>query len=166
MKRSTVVALAALILAAVACGEGAEERSADERQVTVSGVEGLQLSVTPRSETYTPDGTLEVEVTLVNTADSVIRFRPIFSFGRWLDADIRGPDGELLEKTAAIDPPNAWPVSLDPGQSITETVTAPYDLTRPGPYRVAVRFTMPCDIRGCDDPVTVHAPPVTIRVDG
>lgn len=50
MKLSSI-ALTALVWTAAACGQAAEETSSDDRQVTVSGADGLQLSVAPHSET-------------------------------------------------------------------------------------------------------------------
>lgn len=178
MKLSIVVLFA--LTSVLACAPTGEETAPNEDQASVSGSHGLRLSVAPRSAAYARTGPMEVDVTLVNATDSVVRLRPIFSFGRWLDADIRGPSGELLENTAAIDPPNAWPVTLEPGQSITETVdlrcslpvtpgvpcTAPYDMTRPGQYEIVVRFTVPCDIRGCERMITTTASPIRILVGG
>jgi hypothetical protein len=174
----TVVAVAVWV--AVGC-QGAPEPPPEASSQEMTGTQdGLGLRVTPLSEIYRIEGSLEVQITLENRTDSVMRFRPIFNFGRWLDADIWNSSETLLESTASIDPPNAYPITLEPGQSITETVdlrcslpvtggvpcTAPYDLKQPGTYRIRMRFTMPCDIRGCEEVTTVEADAITIRVAG
>lgn len=171
-----------LVLTVVGC-HGASDGS-PSLEKNVSGgrfgipVQGLQMSAEPLREVVPPEGPLWVELTVQNVADSVARFRPMFNIGGWLRADIVGPGGIPVPNTASIDPPNAWEVTLRPGESVTDTTDlrcdvpsqtrdgciAPYDLSGTGEYHVSLRFTLPCYGRECENNMTVEAEPFTVRV--
>ena len=139
---------------------------------------GLQLDAYPLQTVVARDGPLLVEITLINNTDSVVTFRPIFSIGGWLNAEVIGPTGERVAKTASVDPPEAWAVTLHPGESYTDTTdlrcdvpspnreacAAPYDLSPVGHYRITLRFFIPCydDCRNTDPLI---ARPFTVKVE-
>lgn len=173
------VSLVLLVWVGAGCQDMAERRAGTNGYEASVADRSLELTASPLRNAVPVEGPLLVEVTVRNPSDSVVRFRPIFHFGRWLDAEILDSAGSPLPKTAAIDPPNAWAVSLETGESISDTVDlrcsmpvpgdtpcmAPYDLSRPGAYEVKMHFTLPCDIEDCGERVTVEAEPFTVLVE-
>jgi hypothetical protein len=145
---------------------------------------GLALSAAPLREIVPVEGPLLVEIVVTNVSDSIARFRPIFNFGAFLDAEILDSFGVSLGETASVDPPNQFQLTLWPGESVNATVDlrcsiggfrmegledtcfGPYDgLSRPGTFEVRMHFTVPCDERGgCDVPLTLEAEPFQVRV--
>jgi hypothetical protein len=184
----------AIAIAVTACHESADNRSAgaeaaDSRSAGAEAaatvmygptIQGLQMSAKPLQWVVPAEGPLWVEITVRNVADSIVRFLPIFNIGGLMDAEIIGPTGLPVPKTAEVDPPNAWPVTLFSGELFSDMMDlrcdvpeptrtmclAPYDLSQPGEYNVKLRFTLPCD-RGpgpCGNAVTIEAEPFTVRV--
>lgn len=178
--RTALFRLALVICVTVGCQGSAEQSTAGAGEDVPSTDHGLELTASPVQTTVPAEGPLEVEITIRNASESVVRFRPVFVFGRWLDAEVLDAAGSPIPKTAEIDPPNAWAVSLGTGESITDTVDlrcslpvpeenscmAPYDLSGPGAYEVKMHFTLPCDIEGCGERVKLEAEPFTLRVRG
>jgi len=179
-----IVLLVVVVCFSGGCGDVSErptERMVDDVAFSANG---LRLTVSPLRTVVGVAGPLEVEVTIHNLTDSVVTFRPIFDFGDWLDAEISGPLGSTVPKTASIDAPNAWAISLKSGESFTDTVDlrctflipeddycmAPYDLSVPGAYEVTLRFTIPhYPTEDPDDlvrPITLEAAPFSVRVEG
>jgi len=176
--RDSLFGLTLVVWVGVGCQNVAERNAAIEGQEASVADHGLEVPVSPPRNEVPADGPLEVEISVRNLSDSVVQFRPIFNFGAWLDAEILDRSGSPIQKTASIDPPNAWAVSLRTGESIADTVdlrcslqvpagipcTAPYDLSRPGTYQVKMHFTLPCDIEGCDEFIKVEAKSFTVKV--
>ena len=147
---------------------------------TPPGVQGLLLVARPLEEVVPAEGPLLVEAVVYNMTDSIVRFRPIFNIGGFLSATIIGHDGLPVPETATIDPPNALPVLLQPGESHKDTTDlrcdvpnpdrsscgAPYDLSRPGRYEIKLRFALPCDPAPCRDSIVVEAESFTVLVQG
>lgn len=179
-----ILLLVMVMCVSVGCRDASErptERVVDDVSLSANG---LRLTVSPLRTVVGVAGPLEVEVTIHNRTDSVVTFRPILDFGDWLDAEISGPLGSPVPKTASIDAPNAWAISLKSGESFTDTVDlrctfpipeddycmAPYDLSVPGAYEVKVRFTIPYYPSDHPDdsvrPVTLEAAPFSVRVEG
>src|SRR5690606_15381178 len=115
----------------------------------------------------------------INNTDSVVTFRPIFNIGGWLNAEVIGPTGERVAKTASVDPPEAWAVSLRPSESYTDTTDlrcdvpsptreaciAPYDLSTAGHYRITLSFFFPCSGSDCTNTDPVIARPFIVKVE-
>jgi hypothetical protein len=172
----------ALVLAiTVAACHVAEDSTTADPDITTGrfgpAAHGLRMSAEPLRKTVPTKGPLWVEVTVRNVADSVVRFRPIFNVGGWLEAEITGPTGRV-PKTASVDPPNVWVVSLQPGESVTDTTDlrcdvpeptrdgcmAPYDLSYPGEYVITLHFAVPCEIGHCDNLATVQTEPFAVQI--
>lgn len=178
------VLLVLVMCVSFGCQDVSERRTETAMDDVSPSANGLKLTVSPIRTVFGVSGPLEVEVTVLNLTDSVVTFRPIFDFGDWLDAEISGPLGSPIPKTAFIDAPNAFAISLESGESVTEIVDlrctfpipednscmAPYDLSAPGGYEVKVRFTLPYYSPDYPDdtvlPVTLEAEPFSIRVEG
>lgn len=174
----TVIRLSLVVWVVAACWDAPASRSEFDGADPNSTSHGLELRVSPIRTEVPLEGALEVEVTIRNISDSIAQFRPIFTFGGWLDAEIVGPTGSTLPKTSAIDPPNAWAVALEPGELIADTIDlrcslmisgeipcmAPYDLSRPGLYQIQMHFSLPCEMQDCDILTTLEARAFTVRV--
>jgi len=115
---------------------------------------------------------MPVRVALQNVSDTTISLRPSFVFGAWLDAEIEGPNGALIARSAHIDPGMEARIDLGPGDRTeaivdincpVESPTAPggcirpYSLDEKGAYVVKMRYSYPCGGQPCKSNLTVEA---------
>lgn len=166
-----------VVIAAAACGPD-QRRTVAGDDATPDPDLGLRLEARPLREQVTPDGPVRVRITIRNESDGPMTFKPMLEFGEWLDAEILDKKGVRLQMSADIDGPNALAITLQGGESITDTIDLrcgsdgpertrncimPYEgLARPGTYTVRMRFTLPCN--PCSVLNTIEAEPFVVRV--
>ncbi|MEJ2679013.1 MAG: hypothetical protein P8174_08065 [Gemmatimonadota bacterium] len=139
------------------------------------------MKARPLRRVVPADGRLPVEITIRNLTDSLVWFHRMFVAGANLRADIVGPDGRTVPLTAAIDPPgpaNFGSALVPPGGSLSDTVDlncdlpvpdrqtciAPYDLSRPGEYRIGLDLRLPLETERRGEMLTFTAEPFTVQV--
>lgn len=125
------------------------------------------LLACPELDRSRAGGPLRVTVALANLTDSLLRVRPNFVFGAWLNAEIIGPQGTPLKMDGNVDAGLGEIQFLLPGRRIEAEVdltcsfkvpdeeredgscVSPYDLEVPGDYAISISYAIPCDIEGC-----------------
>jgi hypothetical protein len=166
MRANILIVAAVVVGCASAPGQANDEAECLARvsslgEPTGRGESALRLIACPVSSIVTDRDPIQVAVLLQNVSDSAIVVRPSLLFGAWLDADIVGPGGTVLDRGGSIEPRVSEPVALNAGEFVGRVVRlrcnqnespscfSPYLIEEAGAYRIQMTYSYPCDYGSC-----------------